>query len=82
MAEAQRRTVNRVPGHAGGSPRSLAGSEQRTRDRGERRSEAEQSNERWQADITHWRLAGGTDVEILNVLDDHSRSNLFPCRCA
>ncbi len=30
-------------------------------------------NERWQADITHWRLADGTDVEILNVLDDHSR---------
>jgi transposase InsO family protein len=34
---------------------------------------AEQPNERWQADITHWRLADGTDVEILNVLDDHSR---------
>ena len=30
-------------------------------------------NERWQADITHWRLADGTDVEILNVIDDHSR---------
>jgi hypothetical protein len=30
-------------------------------------------NERWQADITHWRLAHGTDVEILNVVDDHSR---------
>ena len=30
-------------------------------------------NERWQADLTHWRLAGGADVEILNVLDDHSR---------
>jgi transposase InsO family protein len=34
---------------------------------------AEQPNERWQADITHWRLAEGTDVEILNILDDHSR---------
>jgi transposase InsO family protein len=34
---------------------------------------AEQPNERWQADITHWRLADGTDVEILNVVDDHSR---------
>ena len=27
----------------------------------------------WQADATHWRLADGTDVEILNLLDDHSR---------
>ncbi len=34
---------------------------------------AEQPNERWQADITHWTLAGGTDVEILNLIDDHSR---------
>jgi transposase InsO family protein len=37
------------------------------------RFEADQPNERWQADITHWRLADGTDVEILNQLDDHSR---------
>jgi transposase InsO family protein len=34
---------------------------------------AEQPNERWQADITHWRLADGTEVEILNILNDHSR---------
>ena len=34
---------------------------------------AEQPNERWQADITHWTLADGSDVEILNTLDDHSR---------
>ena len=37
---------------------------------------AEQPNERWQADITHWRLADGSEVEILNILDDHSRVNL------
>jgi transposase InsO family protein len=37
------------------------------------RFEAAMPNERWQADITHWRLAGGTEVEILNVIDDHSR---------
>ena len=37
---------------------------------------AEQPNERWQADITHWRLADQTEVEILNILDDHSRVNL------
>ena len=38
-----------------------------------RRFAAEQPNERWQADTTHWQLADGTDVEILNLLDDHSR---------
>ena len=37
------------------------------------RFEAEMPNERWQADITHWRLADGTEVEILDVIDDHSR---------
>jgi transposase InsO family protein len=34
---------------------------------------AEQPNERWQTDITHWQLADGTEVAILNILDDHSR---------
>lgn len=34
---------------------------------------ADMPNERWQADITHVRLAGGVEVEILNVIDDHSR---------
>ena len=34
---------------------------------------AEQPNERWQSDITHWALADGSDVEILHWLDDHSR---------
>ena len=34
---------------------------------------AEQPNECWQSDFTHWTLADGTDVEILNWLDDHSR---------
>lgn len=37
------------------------------------RFEAALPNERWQSDVTHWRLADGTDVEILNFLDDHSR---------
>ena len=35
--------------------------------------EADQPNERWQADVTHWRLADGTNVEICNQIDDHSR---------
>ncbi|MDP9240664.1 MAG: IS481 family transposase [Actinomycetota bacterium] len=34
---------------------------------------AAQPNERWQLDITHWALADGTDVEICNLVDDHSR---------
>jgi transposase InsO family protein len=38
-----------------------------------RRFEAAQPNECWQSDFTHWRLADGADVEILNWLDDHSR---------
>ena len=33
-------------------------------------------NERWQADTTHWHLADGTPVEILNIEDDHSRLDL------
>jgi transposase len=37
------------------------------------RFEADQPNERWQLDITHWALADGTEVEILNQIDDHSR---------
>ncbi|WP_250033637.1 DDE-type integrase/transposase/recombinase [Paractinoplanes maris] len=39
---------------------------------------AEQPNECWQADFTHYRLTRpdgrpGTDVEILSWIDDHSR---------
>ena len=37
------------------------------------RFQAELPNELWQADATHWRLANGTEVEILNLIDDHSR---------
>ena len=37
------------------------------------RFEAAQPNECWQSDFTHWRLADGSDVEIINWLDDHSR---------
>jgi transposase InsO family protein len=35
---------------------------------------AEAPNELWQADVTHWRLADHTEVEILDILDDHSRT--------
>jgi transposase InsO family protein len=38
-----------------------------------RRFQAELPNECWQADTTHWQGVDGSEVEILNVLDDHSR---------
>jgi transposase InsO family protein len=38
-----------------------------------RRFEAALPNECWQSDVTHWRLAGGAEVEIVNFIDDHSR---------
>jgi len=37
------------------------------------RFEAALPNELWQADTTHWRLADGSDVEVLDFIDDHSR---------
>jgi transposase InsO family protein len=37
---------------------------------------AEQPNETWQSDFTHYRLSTGVDVEILTWLDDHSRMAL------
>lgn len=37
------------------------------------RFEASLPNECWQSDMTHWALADGTGVEIVNFLDDHSR---------
>src|SRR6478735_7760930 len=41
-----------------------------------KRFTAAQPNELWQADVTHWQLADHTEVEILNLLDDHSRVGL------
>jgi len=37
------------------------------------RFEAQLPNECWQSDVTHWRLGDGTEVEIVNFIDDHSR---------
>jgi transposase InsO family protein len=37
------------------------------------RFEAQLPNECWQSDVTHWRLADGSEVEIVNFIDDHSR---------
>jgi transposase InsO family protein len=45
------------------------------------RFEADQPNECWQADFTHWPLAGGTGTEILCWIDDHSRLALSLTAC-
>ena len=37
------------------------------------RFQAQLPNELWQGDTTHWALAGGTTVEIFELIDDHSR---------
>lgn len=37
------------------------------------RFEASLPNECWQSDMTHYRLADNTDVEVVNFIDDHSR---------
>jgi transposase InsO family protein len=37
------------------------------------RFEADLPNEMWQTDITAWQLSSGEPVEILNLIDDHSR---------
>jgi transposase len=37
------------------------------------RFEADLPNERWQMDMTHVEIAAGRTVEVLNVIDDHSR---------
>jgi transposase InsO family protein len=41
-----------------------------------RQFQADQPNECWQSDFTHWQFADGTGVEIINLLDDHSRNLL------
>jgi transposase InsO family protein len=45
------------------------------------RFEAVLPNQLWQADATHWRLADGGPVEILNLIDDHSRLLLAAAAC-
>jgi len=39
-----------------------------------RRFAAQLPNELWQIDATHWPLADGSTAEILNIVDDHSRT--------
>ena len=46
-----------------------------------RRFQADQPNECWQSDFTHWQIADGTGVEIINWLDDHSRYLLASLAC-
>lgn len=37
------------------------------------RFEARLPNECWQSDVTHWKLADDTEIEVINFVDDHSR---------
>ena len=46
------------------------------------RFEAAAPNELWQSDFTHWRLADGSEVEIISWLDDHSRYLLGITACS
>ena len=41
--------------------------------RSHRRFNAARANESWQLDDMGWELADGTEVKILNIVDDHSR---------
>lgn len=41
-----------------------------------RRFQRSRPNECWQGDDTHYRLATGQEVRIINLLDDHSRLNV------
>jgi transposase InsO family protein len=62
-------TISRILNGAG-----LVSPQPRKRPRSSyQRFEMAQPNEMWQSDFIHWRLADGTDVEVLNWLDDHSR---------
>ena len=62
-------TIRRILGAAG-----LVVPEPRKRPRSSWiRFEAAAPNDVWQSDFTHWRLADGSEVEIISWLDDHSR---------
>ena len=66
-------TIRRILGHHG-----LIDPQPRKRPKSSYiRFAADQPNECWQSDFTHWTLADGTDAEILNWLDDHSRYLLY-----
>jgi transposase InsO family protein len=45
------------------------------------RFEASLPNECWQSDVTHWRLADDTEVEIVNFIDDYSRMAIASRAC-
>src|SRR6201993_523601 len=62
-------TIRRILGHHG-----LITPQPRKRPKSSYiRFQAAQPNQCWQSDFTHWQLANGSEVEILNWLDDHSR---------
>jgi transposase len=46
------------------------------------RFEATLPNQCWQSDVTHWRLRCGTEVDIVNLIDDYSRLCVASRACA
>jgi transposase InsO family protein len=62
-------TISRILKHAG-----LVTAQPRKRPKSSYiRFQADQPNEMWQSDFMRCQLADGTDVDVLNWLDDHSR---------
>jgi transposase len=47
-----------------------------------RRFAAELPNECWQADVTHWSLADGIEVEVLNMLETITPGSWLPPLCS
>jgi transposase InsO family protein len=73
-SELSRATINRILARAGAVTPDPAKRPKSSYTR----FEADQPNERWQSDFTHYRLTNpdgtcGADVEVITWLDDHSR---------
>ena len=67
--ELSRATINRVLARAG----AVTPDPSKRPKSSYTRFQADQPNECWQSDFTHYRLATGVDAEIISWLDDHSR---------
>jgi transposase InsO family protein len=73
-SELSRATINRILARAG----AVTPDPSKRPKSSYTRFEADQPNERWQSDFTHYRLTNpdgtpGADVEVISWLDDHSR---------
>jgi transposase InsO family protein len=73
-SELSRATINRILARAG----AVTPDPSKRPKSSYTRFEADQPNERWRSDVTHYRLTNpdgtpGADVEVITWLDDHSR---------